>query len=562
MDRNALMGGLEQYLTPWMDRPEYQPKPAYGPEWSYPLWAAQNGEVRNALDRPRDWSAPIAEAISPTMGGYGLGSGGAKVYSHAKEREWLPAAEEFGLLAAGMIAPGPKGARPRAVDPTGYYSQALEAAHGLKQAKGTPEQMLAQLKSAGVKQAEMDATGLPSLLAGKSSITRDEIVRHLESNRVGLREVVRENSATAKYDAAAMDVFGQPYDRLTDDQRSSVRNFVDRGLSMPFGATKFSSYSLDPSNPSYRETVLRLPSNQNPRWLELRKQIDRLQNEGGIRNMAEINRLRDEADALDGTVGESKDFQSGHFPEPNIVGHLMTSMVKHEGKPVYLIDQIQSDWGQRLRDKGVRDEAKISELRKQGEALQQEYDRVRFSKGKTREEVQQIADRIKAIEPELVRLAAELRTAESSASGHPLVNTTDQWTNTTLRKGLMQAADANADYIAIPSGKTVLSYNPGDQHGMEAFYNQIIPKNLGNLMSKLDPAQVNRLYADTLETPGKGQAGQGFSLFSLSPETRDRIKQGLPLFAVPAAVASMYGDAVLQATGQQQPRNALMEPTE
>ncbi len=39
----------------------------------------------------------------------------------------------------------------RALDSFGFYSHALEAARGLKQAKGAPEQMLAQLKAAGVK---------------------------------------------------------------------------------------------------------------------------------------------------------------------------------------------------------------------------------------------------------------------------------------------------------------------------------------------------------------------------------------------------------------------------
>ena len=56
---------------------------------------------------------------------------------------------------------------PRSIDNLGYYSHALEAARGLKQARGTPEQMLAQLRSAGVKQAEIEATGLDKFFAEK-----------------------------------------------------------------------------------------------------------------------------------------------------------------------------------------------------------------------------------------------------------------------------------------------------------------------------------------------------------------------------------------------------------
>ncbi len=132
---------------------------------------------------------------------------------------------------------------------------------------------------------------------------------------------------------------------------------------------------------------------------------------------------------------------------------------------------------------------------------------------------------------ELERLGAELRTAETAATGHPLVNTTDQWTQTTLRNALRHAIDSNADHIAIPSGRTVLSYNPGDAHGMAEFYDKIVPKNLGNILDKLDKGGANRRYVETLETPGKGQAGHGFSVFDITPKMREEARKGMPLFA-------------------------------
>lgn len=76
----------------------------------------------------------------------------------------------------------PPGQPPRQLDDLGFYSKALEEAKALKQAKGTGEQLLAQLKNAGVKDAEIKATGLDQYLAGKSFVTRDEIVRHLGEN--------------------------------------------------------------------------------------------------------------------------------------------------------------------------------------------------------------------------------------------------------------------------------------------------------------------------------------------------------------------------------------------
>jgi hypothetical protein len=276
---------------------------------------------------------------------------------------------------------------------------------------------------------------------------------------------------------------------------------------------KWSSYSIDPSNPTYKETVLHLP--------EARDVMD--------------------------------DFRSGHFPEPNIVGHMMTSMTKHEGRPVYTLDQIQSDWGQRLRDGGVRDEAKIAAISKQKDdagaitkrmlddatAHIADADKRHTARGELHSQMLRGLDSPTAREyaallHDYVRLSAEKSTAEAAVSGHPLVNTTDQWTNTTLRRALQQAADAEADHIAIPRGDTVLGYNPGDTRGMNVFYNDIVPKNLGGLLKKIDPSAQHHRMVEQLETPG-GMKGKGFTIFDLSPEVRANIKKGLPLFGVGAA---------------------------
>lgn len=121
--------------------------------------------------------------------------------------------------------------------------------------------------------------------------------------------------------------------------------------------------------------------------------------------------------------------------------------------------------------------------------------------------------------------------------GHPLVNTTDQWVNTTLRRALRQAADENASAVAVPSGRTVLSYNPGDEHGMGVFYDRIVPKNLGNILAKMDPA-ISRQIVEQLETPGRGMTGQGFSYFPLTDEAKTAIKRGMPLFGLGSALAA------------------------
>lgn len=532
----------------------------------------------------------------------------------------------------------------RDLDSLGYYSGALEAAKGLKQAKGAPEQMLAQLKAGGARQAELDTAKLAAFLDGKKSVTRDEIVSHLEKNRVLVREAEYSRTAgseswrvnkrlaewreeqldTARFEQLSgngEDAFyesnarkqavewleknGVSFDNsllngdpiaafaaagvkvtpgrigiwsesngnfyivehpdgrslsLSDfdsfphegpskvdaikvlesqaeiDVRDNIMAYVpeyERELRETLDdpdPTRWSAYSLDPSNPTYRETVLHLPENGD-------------------------------------------DFQSGHFYEPNIIGHMMTSMTKHDGRPVYTINQIQSDWGQKLRDGGVRDEKKIAELKAKIDEINAAAASVdagswrfkveNFGRNRglnvgmrddhvgMRRQIERLADRrddigaqasklledepMKVSTDDFGRLRSELATAESATPGHPLVNTTDQWVNTTLRRSLRQAAEADADYIAIPSGDTVLSYNPGDKDGMRGFYDGIVPKNLRNILRKIDKSSPDMIRVDKLETPTQGMKGKGFSVFPLTDTVkRSVLDDGQPLFAINA----------------------------
>ena len=515
---NSLLGMVHNWATGEQRQPVQLPDNA-------PLMDQMKEAGMRMLNLPNDMAAGGAKTMA-----HWLGSAG-----NPEMVEPLDMLAPLGIGAmAGLAGAAPRGAVgsaggklvktvdhaanaiDRNIDHLGYYSGALESAKNLKQAKGTPEQMLAQLKAGGAKQAELDATNFGAFLDGKNSITRDEIVSFLDKNRVGVKEVERRSDRPVPLDLEALENVTQMYHGYGyRDASQETQRLMRQELGMEdLSETKWSAHSLDPSNPTYMETVLHLPGTErrpgSQRWSD-------------------------------------NDFQSGHFPEPNIVGHMMTSMTKHEGRPVFTIDQIQSDWGQKLRDGGVRDEKKIAELKAKiapleaarieaQKAVNLAYDKVKASNKNNPDSnswdwTEYTEAKSRAVSRELSLLEAELRTAEATPPGHPLVNTTDQWTNTTLRRALRQAAEADAEYVAVPSGKTVLSYNPGDTHGMEGFYNGIVPKNLGNILKKLDHStQYSRV--DKLDTPSNGMAGDGFSLFSLTPEVREKIKRdGLPLFA-------------------------------
>lgn len=444
----------------------------------------------------------------------------------------------------------------RDLDALGYYSQALEAAKSWNQKKGTPEQALMWLKKSGVKDAEIEATGLRTFLEGKQSVTREEVVGHLEGNRVGLTESKYGDAelppgaqVLSREELAARD--GVPVERLQlkffaiDPNGQIIGGGSTReNAANLFKPKKWSSYSLDPDNPTYRETVLHLPVAQKNDADAIAAMIDR----GEI--TAEEGQRRYQASGLYDAGTRETTFRSGHFPEPNIIGHMMTSMTTHQGKPVYTIDQIQSDWGQSIRARGVRDEAKIADLRQRTDAARRDLESLKdrgLSDGGY--EAWQAADANHRL------LTAELRTAEAAVPDSPLVNTTDQWVRTTLRRAIRQAAEADAEYIAIPTGDTVLKYNPGDTEGMRGFYGSravsseeqrarnldsarltpqtgIVPKNLRNLLQKIDKS-IKPEIIETLDSPsGKTMLGDGFTLFPLTDKVKQSvISEGQPMFA-------------------------------
>lgn len=459
----------------------------------------------------------------------------------------------------------------KSLDPLGYFSGALEAAKALSQNKGTPEQMLTMLeKSKGVKRAEIEATGLDKFLADKKSVTKDDIVQFLGQNRIALQESgygetpqfraysnkldeIREKiGAVQKEIAARVGHHGGP--ELTNDPRyKALVEEMDqlRAQKPKYESPRYSSFSLDPYNPTYRETVLNLPRPTE----EIQRQMDALTADVEAKGIqpgtpewdAYEKKFYDLSDKKH-SLPRRSDFKSEHFPEPNIVGHMMTSTVKYQGQPTFLVDQIQSDWGQKIRKSGARDDAKISELKQKlntGIKMAAELHKKIWDNDTDDDLGRELSRQYADLQTKNRNIDAEIRKAEAITASNPLVNTTDQWVNTTLRKALMQAADEDAKYIAIPSGDTVLSYNPGDTKGMREFYGAaaegkrtegIVPKNLRNILRGLDKNAPKPFVVDTLEAPEKGQTGQGFTLFPLTPELKQKIKEGLPLFTAAGAL--------------------------
>lgn len=441
-------------------------------------------------------------------------------------------------------------AQKRELDSLGFYSQALEAAKSLKQKKGTVEQMRAQLRSAGVKEAEIAAVGLDAFFASKmvqtdvasgagagsvndpsaqvqgnddrtvgSSgnrrsrepiISKDEIVSFLRENRVEVKEATYGEYNQLERNELALRLYGDEFHRLDGPKADEVDRQLQAERSIS-GMAKWSSYSIDPSNPTYRETVIHLPAKM-PDFAKFK--AESLAN-GVPEADIERNYQRLVSDPARMAREDATNFTSGHWSEPNVIAHARTSLQKTaDGKTVFLVDELQSDAGQQARDGGVRDEAKIAELRKRlddaervrndkaaplnaeldalgvepyetgGPAWKEVNIRVTRFRNDLRaaerngdsgkigdligvaDDVEAIGKRFDGLEGPVELLRAELKTAEAAmpASGAfgEFIRSTDQWTTTAFRRLIRQAVEAGADYIALTPGKV-----QGERFGLE-----------------------------------------------------------------------------------------------
>lgn len=396
--------------------------------------------------------------------------------------------------------------RGRPTDSLGFYSKLDEVLGQFKPTDTVTSQTLAQR---GVKQSELQARGLGNAFENGGAKVGDLL--EAASDPLKLNEV--NGYSEAKWSAPQWTPSG------------------------PVASAKYSSYSLDKgSNPTYRESVLHLPEH--------------------------------------GSAG-APNFSGGHWSEPNVIAHMRTSMQKDaQGRPVFHVDELQSDWGQKLRDGGVRDDAKISDLRERlnkiggssrditdtpvwgradrflrriGEGGDVPYNEISNSLRRVAEDKAyndfsnhpRIRDRASNISYQFDAeaskrnlLKSEIKTAEASTPGHPLVNTSDQWQTTAFRRLMRQAVDADAHGIAIPSGNTVHGYGMGteggsaSQSGVQYAYDKMYPGALGKELAKLDPS-IKRQMQPMAGHEGKGPA----SYFELTDAARAKIREGLPLFS-------------------------------
>lgn len=278
-----------------------------------------------------------------------------------------------------------------------WYSNAIRAAEARLPPSGTPAQMLATLQNTpGVKQEELDATGLTAFLSQGNKVTRAEILEYLEENQIQVNEVLRQRTPRDEIkwrpDPERPGTFVEEYGDFeirphpngefqvihfsrgsgavgavisvqpTFDAASTVaQRASDRLAAHDYDALTphHEDYTMPGARRFYKELLLTLPKIKPVHIKAKEEEHVRLGQELALEQLnsqreAEILlRMLPLERELNDYHRNNPNFTGSHWDEPNVVAHIRFSeRIDKTGRVVLHIEEIQSDWHQQGRKKG------------------------------------------------------------------------------------------------------------------------------------------------------------------------------------------------------------------
>ena len=266
-------------------------------------------------------------------------------------------------------------------DELGFYSPAESVSLNIPRKSGNGQAFLNDLKKGGVKDDEIEFTGLGDFLRDKKNVTADEVRDYIGKNKIELKEtgrgeiindpvgMAKREDVFNKYEPEILAVHQEiyrvgPTNKLLDklDSLKERRDIdADALYKIPeYFPPKFKSYSL-PGGENYRELLLTMPQIGDKQKFT----TSRFREPDGKwhvfdSNGAVVGRYATEDAAFNHVKVDSnrlpkENYRSPHFDEPNILAHMrVQDFTDAQGKKMMLVDELQSDWHQAGREQGYR----------------------------------------------------------------------------------------------------------------------------------------------------------------------------------------------------------------
>jgi N12 class adenine-specific DNA methylase len=399
-----------------------------------------------------------------------------------KIREQRAAITDALLIEQGLSAPEEPFPAP-SVGPV-FYSAVQRAIIGAKQEKASPNQWIGMLKNTpGVKAEEMQWLNLEEWLRDhKGPVTKAELADYVRAHQVEVREVRKgELEQTPEYLAYKQQLERRGYrvegenvyqgNRLIEGasdaggDRHLVQNFYDvADAPARRSETKFGQYQL-PGGENYRELLLTLPSKEVPvsiKGWKVRdlgddasgewRGLEIVDPEGKVRGTSR-DQIHNEDEILYNFAvnQQGADYRTSHWDEPNVLAHARFNDRVIDGKKTLFLEEIQSDWHQKGRERGYQGQYKGRSI----DEINRDMDANLAELGRREPNDDTLAAWTR--HPELFerhkRLQQEYNAAAGANEGVPDAPFKTTWPELALKRMLRYAAEHGYEQVAWTPGE-------------------------------------------------------------------------------------------------------------
>jgi len=402
---------------------------------------------------------------------------------------------------------------PRQALPPGLYSQVERVIAGEKTKVASPQQWIATLRNRpGIKVEEMDWLGLPQWIASHDKpITKQEMLDYVRANSIEIKEITKGGEGANSTlptdidewsmgdtvdqgDGTTLTVMKHPslpddtyisilhdengevagYEPVVDGHATSTWHSFDSAAHSLQGTlgqeeggagTKFGQYKL-PGGENYREVLLTLPP--RPRQADHEaanaeyKELMQRESDGTASN-ADLAR----ADELN--IPPDPAFRESHWSEPNVLAHVrFDDRVGPNGEKVLHVAEFQSDWHQKGRERGYRDEKVLADAREKIKGLYTELHAVN-AQINARVLGRRPGPLLESLHEKRGELNAEISRLESlgdrAVPDAPFKTT---WPELALKRVLRYAAEHGYDRLTWDTGET-----QAQRYGLEHYVNEV-----------------------------------------------------------------------------------------
>jgi len=248
-----------------------------------------------------------------------------------------------------------------------FYSKMEQVLSEKMPGRSNPTQIRGILNKAGIKQEEIEFSGIEDWLKENDRVlSKEQVLDFIRDNQVEVEEVVK-GGATFRYSS------GEQYEKAIKEAKRNRDFDLSEDLTAEWEAfegiggredklseTKYGQYTL-PGGEKYRELLITLPVPIKEKSLYVIEKFGsgfvlRSPGDPGYSSpVYNYEAAQRQADYKNEEIlrKQGEIFKGGHFDEPNVLSHVrFNERTDSEGNKVLFIEEVQSDWHQKGRKAG------------------------------------------------------------------------------------------------------------------------------------------------------------------------------------------------------------------